>query len=176
MTVSTQPHTLASAPLYALAPLYAEIVNEMIEAEGDMSDDELVNRLNRIQDAFSDKVEACQMVYRALVAEAKAADEFIKPWRERAERRQRAADRLKQYVFANMAAAGQTRIETPLGGARLQNSPPSVKFAGDPKTLPAVYQKVTVDIDRTKVLEAHKAQATLPLGVSIEVGQHLRWL
>jgi len=52
-----------------------------------------------------------------------------------------------------------------------------VLFAGDPKQLPAMYQKVAISLDSEMVLAAHKAQEPLPEGVSVgERGQHLRWI
>lgn len=166
----------STAPLYALAPQYAEIVEQMIEAGGDLSDEELAQRLNAIEEAFTEKVERCQMVYRALVAEADAAESFARPWVERAAFRRRAAERLKGYVFGCMTQANLKKIETPLGGARLQASPVAAKCAVEGELIPEAYRRTTYSFNAKQAIEDYKAGRLLPEGVSIEQSQHLRWL
>ena len=162
--------------LYALAPRYAEALAEMEALEGDISDAEFAARFNAINQAFGERIEACQMVFRHRMADAKALQEFARPYIERAARLEREAEQVKRYTFACLQTAGQIRVETPLGGARLQNSPPSVTVTCDPHDLPIAYTRTVVEPDKVMLLDAWKAQLELPPGVSVEVGRHLRWL
>jgi hypothetical protein len=169
--------TVASPTLIALAPQYAELLDAMLEAGGDLSDEDLASRFAAIEEAFSSKVDRCQMMYRSLMADAKAAEEFAKPYMERAAKRAAAAERLKQYVAGCMKSAGQDRVETEFGGARLQKNNPSVEFIGDAATLPEPFRRTTHAVDATAVLAAAKAAQPLPDGVRVvNDKKHLRWL
>jgi hypothetical protein len=142
-----------------------------------MSETELVERLDAIQMAFPLKVENCEIVFRALETSAQADENFARPWVERAARKQSAAIRIKAYVQRCMEQAGQERVESERGGARLQNNPqPSVTFEGDAKTLPVPLQKVTVELDKRAAAALAAAGGSLPAGVKVERGKHLRWL
>jgi len=177
--VTTKPTALAlsATPLWELAAEYAEAVEAMVEAGGDMSEEELVARLDAIQMAFPLKVENCAIVYRALETSAQADKAFAAPWVERAARKASAAERIRAYVQRCMEQAGQERVESERGGARLQNnSQPSVTFEGDAKTLPVPLQKVTVELDKRAAAALAAAGGSLPEGVKVERGKHLRWL
>lgn len=84
-------------------------------------------------------------------------------------------ERLKQYLFGSMMVHGETKIDCgAVGKPRIQKSPPSVRFSGDVRALADRWKRVTVELDRTAVLSAYKANEPLPDGVQIEIGQHLR--
>lgn len=168
--------TMSTPSLMDLAPQYAAVIEEMLDAGGDLSDEALAERLNAIEGEFGTKVERCQIVYRRLVAEAAGDEMFAAPWVERAAKKKRAAERLKGYVYACMVASGQKRIETELGGARLQVSPPSAKCEVPLETLPDWLRRTTVAFDAAKAVETYRQGLGLPDGVRIEVGSHLRWL
>ena len=177
MTTKPDALALSATPLWELAAEYAEAVEAMVEAGGDMSETELVERLDAIQMAFPLKVENCAIVFRALESSAQADESFARPWVERAARKQSAAQRVKSYVQRCMEQAGTDRVESERGGARLQkNSQPSVTFDGDPKTLPAFLQRVTVDLDKQAAAALAGAGGSLPEGVKVVRGKHLRWI
>lgn len=163
-------------PLYALAPQYKALIEQMLDVGGDLSDEQLAAEFNAIEEAFDAKTERCQMLYRALMAEADAAEAFCKPWKERAELRRRAAERLKSYVFGCMTQAGLKKIETPLGGARIQASPASAKCAVEGEAIPEAYRRTVYSFNAKQAIEDFKAGKMLPEGVSIEQSQHLRWI
>src|SRR3990167_5839688 len=166
-----------SGSLIQLAPQYAEVIDAMLEAGGDLSDEQLAEKLNAIEGAFTDKVERCQMAYRMLNADAVAAEEFAQPYVDRALMRRKAAERLKLYVYHCLKLSNQTKVETPLGGARLQKSPPAAAFTGDPRTLPTEYQRIPpVEFNAKAAIDTHKAGQPLPDGVKITQGDHLRWI
>lgn len=172
-----------TTPLWALAPEYAAVLAEVMEADGDVTDEDLAARLDAIAGAFDTKVERCQLVFRHMSGDAAACKAFAeavaKPYQERAARLEAMAERMKKYVYAAMVAAGMDRVETPLGGARIQGNGGvlPVLFEGDAAALPPQFQRVTYEIDRAKVLEAHKAKEALPDGVKVgDRGRSLRWL
>lgn len=167
--------------MFALAPAYAMVIAELMEADGDVSDEELAARFHAIGDAFDTKVEKLQMVYRHLCGDAAAAkafaDQMAKPYAERAARHLAAAERVKKIVLDGLTTAGVERVETPLGGARLQRNNPSVVFAGDPASLPEPFRRTTYELDGTAALAAHKAKLPLPDGVTVVTDKkHVRWL
>jgi hypothetical protein len=170
-----------TTPLWALAPEYAAVLAEVMEAEGDITDEDLAARLDAIQVAFSEKVEKCQMVYRHMNGDAESCRAFVeaamKPYMDRAKKLAAMADRVKRYVQSCMEAAQTERVETPLGGARLQKNPPSVLYEGDPATLPEPFRRVTYELDAKAVIEAAKAKQPIPEGAKvINDRKHLRWL
>ena len=91
----------------------------------------------------------------------------------------RRVERLKGYLFASMKQHGEKSVDLGvLGKPRIQanGGKPAVKVADtvDVRKLPAAFQRVVVELDREAVLAAHKAGETLPEGLVVERGEHLR--
>ena len=121
------------------------------------------------------KIEGCCQAYLNLQAEAEMLKAERDRFAKRAQSASNAAHRLKDYLKGDLERLGETKIIAGLHTVRIQrNSQPSVKFDGDPKTLPEHLQKVTVDIDRKIAVNLHKEGIPLPEGVRVDIGSHLR--
>jgi len=171
MTTATVPDTL-----YALAPQYAILLRELEASGGDVTDEEFAAHFDAIQQGFGEKIEACMLVARHQMADAKALTEFARPFIERAARLEKEAERIKRYAMGCMIVANQIRIETPLGGARIQLNPVSVKVDCDPATLPIEFTRTVVEPDKKMLAEQHRLGLPLPEGVSVERTKRLVWL
>ena len=86
------------------------------------------------------------------------------------------SERLKARLFEAMQIAGTPKIKTDLFSVWIQKSPPALDVPADldPAELPPRFQRVRVEIDRAKLMDAHKAGETLPVGVTVTQGRHLR--
>lgn len=168
---SVQPFA-ASIPLYALAGEYESIAAEMVDLQGELTP-ELEARLDAIEDAFDGKVERTALLIRNLTGLAEAANTEAERLNALASARLAAAKRLKEYVKAAMEVADRPKVVTPLVTARIQNSPASAKWSGDPQNPPEGYTRTRVEFDARKALDDHKAGVALPDGVSVTQGTHL---
>lgn len=168
--------TVAALPLYRLATEYEAIVQELFEAGGEVTPD-LYERMNAIEEAGDEKVARCAQMARNVMAAVEARRAEAKRLTNEAATGQRVAEWLKAYAKSYLESVGKTKVETPLGGARIQkNSQPSVTYAGDPARLPEAFVVRTLTFSASRALEALKAGEPIPEGVAVETGTHLRWL
>ena len=168
--------TAATMPLYRLAQEYEAIAQELFEAGGEVAP-ELVERMNAIQEAGDEKVARCAQMARNVMAAVEARRAEAKRLTNEAATGQRVADWLKSYAKSYLESVGKVKVETPMGGARIQkNAQPSVTFAGDPATLPEAFVVRTLTFSPSRTLEALKAGEPIPEGVHVDTGTHLRWL
>lgn len=157
-----------------------EIVEEVAELLTDTDDEgELAHgveqQLDRLQMQFDAKVEALCGVVRNCEAEEKALKEEASRFSKRAQTAERCKDRVKAYMKSALEQLGVDKMTAGRFKVAIQlNSVPSTTFAGDPKTLPAEFQRVTVEADRTALVDAWKDGKLLPDGVKVEKGTHLR--
>ena len=164
---------MTTVPLYALGDELEEIVDAIVELEGELTP-ELAERLEDIGGAFDEKVERCALFIQNLTAMAKVAESEAKRLRELAEVRTKTAARLKAYVKEQMQRTDRTKIETGRVKAWIQrNGRPSINWPGPDDTIPKGFERVMVMLDGTKAYEAHKA-GTLPEGFEVDHGSHLR--
>ena len=167
---------VAPLKLYELGDAYQKIVEQAIENGGEITP-ELALELDAIGDAFAVKAERTALYIRNLIATATAAQVEADRLRGIAGSADRAVEGLKRYLFDNMQRVGQTQIKTPLISIRIQrNSQPSVSSTlPEDYTLPVWCRRITYSLDKGAVVAAWKADPTsLPTGVTISVGSHLR--
>ncbi len=169
------------ATLYEISEAYTSV---MLRLEG--SDDErlgdgdeipadLEADMDAIGDALETKVDAICKYRSSLVAHADAVDAEIKRLTAKRNALTKRADWLKGYVMSAMLATGAKKLETPLFRLTIcRNSQPSVTLAGE--TIPDEFkrEKITVELDRAKVLEAFDLGQELPSVLRVIHGSHLR--
>lgn len=137
----------------------------MLEAQGFGEDDQLI--LDAIE-GETDAMEAVSKVLR-LIGEDDARATALKALEaDYAARRKRYEDRVKfgRTSLQNfMTEFGLKKIERPEATLSIANTAPRISFAPDmdPKALPADFQRVTIEADKTKITEAMKADAKLTL-------------
>jgi hypothetical protein len=173
--------------LYELAPMYrlvAESLSAMGEsatdnpedaAEYDATEARAMSDLADIGDAFDAKAQNVALVVRELETEAAAIQTEADRLRMRAQARSNAAKRLKDYLRANMAAAGLTKVTGKLATVSLvNNGRPAITWERPLDDLPAGFRRVSVALDGGKAFEALKADGYLPDGFQVVHGQHIR--
>jgi hypothetical protein len=138
-------------------------------------------RLDELEGAFEGKVERIALLiqqYKVNADAAKAEEDRLAAIRKSFER---SADGLRHYLYGGMLASGHDRVDTPRARVRIQrNTQPTCLYVGDPTAIPPEFQRVTVDVDKRKVLEvweqtsANPEERTAPDGFKIEWGSHLR--
>lgn len=155
-----------------LYDLSNELMSILDNEELTTEDEALLASLEMKLDA---KVEAVLQFRQSLVADAAA----IKSERERLKAREDAMNRraewLKTYVLETMQRTGVTKIATVTFTASVAKSPLSVRVE-DGAELPAQFmrRKVTVEVDKKAILDQFEHGGTLPAGVTVTQGSHLR--
>lgn len=164
----------ATIPLYSIIDELAEIEAVLEERGGDL-DDEIEARLDAIESDFEAKIERLCGWRANLLGTAKAYQDEADRMSKRARTLTRTADSLKRYLHAQLYRAGRTKLEAGTWRLRVQsNSQPSVIVSVAPETLPEEYTVVRVDANRRALLDAAERGETLPAGVVVTRGSHLR--
>ena len=163
-----------SLRLYELPDAIREIESEIIEAEGEITD-EIADRLDHLEGEFERKAEYLALLSR----EAKAEEAAVKQEVDRLTARMRAASnrqqRIKDYLLFATQKLGVDRVEGDRAKVRIQeNSRPSITWMGAKDEIPAAYRRVSVSVDGRAAYEALKAGGELPEGFRVETGHHVR--
>ncbi len=144
-----------------------------LDDDGEIGEDPLA-AIDALSMARVDKLDAICRYVRDRSTRAVALQAELDRLQAAKKTEDNAVDRLKKYIHASMTALGEQKIETPLFKLRIQkNSQPSVLIEDD-KALPEWAKRVKVEADRTAILAKYKADGTLPDGVEVQTGTHLR--
>lgn len=162
----------ATLKLYEIADQLQAVAEQLVDNGGELTP-ELEAQLTALEGAFDTKVERVLLYARNLLATAQAAKGEAARLADLAGTRERAAERLREYVKQQMELADVTKVETSLIVARIQqNSRPSIRWIEGP--LPADFTKVITTLDGEKAYETWKRDGALPAGFTVERGSHLR--
>lgn len=160
--------------LYEIAGDLGEIGDALLENGGELTDD-IAARLDALDDAFEQKVERVALYRQSLRRGAEAAKAEADRLAQLATVRANAAKRLDDYVLRCFDQADRTKIETDRVRVRVQkNGRPAIKWTGDPTDPPAGFMRVVISFDSTLAREALAAGESLPDGVIVEHGRHVR--
>lgn len=166
--------TATELKLYEISDRLRVVVDELMENGGELTDD-LRAELDTWQGAFAEKVERVLLYARNLGVLADAAYEESVRIKQLAESRHRAADRLRDYVLHAMQATRTPKVETPLIIARVtKNSRPSIRWQGEPETIPEAFRRVRVEVDGSAAYAHWRQHQTLPEGFAVVQSYHLR--
>lgn len=161
-----------------LRDLAVELKNLLDKAADGELDTALELAINNIEGAFDKKHDAIRKVMAELQARGTTRAVEHKRLEDLANADQRSHDRLKLWLKTNMELAGLKVVETDLFRTSVANNggSPSIEFLGDVRQLPESLRKTieTVSLDREAILQKHKAGETLPDGITIKRGTHLR--
>ena len=162
--------------LYALADAL-RLIGDELESNGGELTPELEAALNATEGAFEMKVEACIALAAEKERDAEGAQSEGKRLESLSKSRFGAAERLRQYVKAQMEAAGRLKVETPLFKVAVQSaSRPSIRWTWDMEALPEAFVKVipaTSKLDSDAALKAYK-EGHLPEGFEVSTSTFLR--
>lgn len=117
-----------------------------------------IERFEALELAFNEKVENACAVIRELEADAAGYKSEIDRLADHKRRAENAAERLKDYIRANMEATGEAKITGKLFTVTLGKPSQVVAITG---TVPEQYQVVKVTEDKTAISKALKAGETV---------------
>lgn len=156
-----------SAPLYELAPVYAELLRAAEDGE------DVETALAQITEAIERKADSIGCVLAQLEADAETiwAEEKRLAGRRRA--LESARERLRDYVRAEMDAHGITRIKTARFTLSVRDNPPSIVIV-DEAQVPDQYVRITRVPDKTAIKRALEQDGEVVPGTRIERGRSLQ--
>jgi hypothetical protein len=115
--------------LYEISAEMRAALAVLEEREGEL-DDALEARLDAVEMAFGEKVDACLCVESELRAEAAALAAEGKRLADRGKARAAHAERLREYVAASVRASGVHKVDGARFTAWLQKNPPRLELTG----------------------------------------------
>jgi hypothetical protein len=164
----------AMAKLYELTDAYAQI--QALAEEPETPDGVWDQALADLGGAIEDKVESIAKIIRMLEADADAIQAEIARLTALAHSRRNRASSLKDYLKANLEAAGINKIKLQLFSVAIQPSPPSCR-AIDEAAVPQQFKHLIPEIwkvDARAILNYHQETGEEVPGVEITRGTHLR--
>ena len=163
--------------IFQLQAEIGEIIDDIVDAEiaGDTDAvDALIAKLDQLYDARTTKYEGYVHVIKNALNTAKGCKAEADFFAKRATALNNLAKRLKNNLHDDLVhhdeesvKAGKYRI------ARQKNSQPTVNVRIPDADLPAAYQKVTVEADKTALKQAIENGEEID-GVDLETGEHIR--
>lgn len=140
------------AKLWELSEEIREVMDALEESGGELTD-EIEERLEAVDEAFEGKVENTAIAIEIMQSRAAARKEQADKLKQAARALENSADSLKDYLHAQMQAAGVNSIEGDRKKVNVQRGSYSVRKTKDlsPDRIPAAYRKVKV---RGKTLSA----------------------
>lgn len=160
--------------LYDIPEEVRQIDEELRENGGDLTP-ELQERIGLTKDTLQTKGRYIMELIRENTVQAEAAKAEEKRLADIRKSYENAAERQRAYLKGVLEALGMPGLDCTTVKANIQrNSQPSVKFDGNPGTLPVQFTKISIELNRAAVLEAVKEGSSLPAGITVETGTHLR--
>ena len=159
------------ASLYELTGDYLRAY-DLIDTE-EYDEDMLMEILEELNDDIEVKAEGYAKVMKNLSAEAEALKKEEERLYARRKAKENAVSRMKKSLQEAMEATGKTKFKTELFSFNIQANAPSVMLHKDPVEIPAEYQKVTIEADKTAIKEALKRGEQLDFA-SLEQSASLR--
>ena len=145
--------------LYEISDIYQQAIGRALETEDDA--EALTRELEVITDSFAVKSEAVIGFMRGVEAEAAAFKAESARLADRAKSLQNNADRLKGYLETEFRRLGLPELMAGLNTLKFHPNPWAVEVSVEPESLPAKYQRVKVEADRTAI------KADLQAGVDV---------
>lgn len=150
---------------------------EEIEDQGGEISDAQVAYLNRLEGTREAKVDVICKLFRKDLDDAVANRAEAKRQIAKAVARENRAERRKKYLGMVLKLSGETRIETTFNVVRIQpNSQPSVRWTGEPSTLPPAFRReipAMFEPDKKAAAAAWKKKQPLPAGFEVTLGEHV---
>jgi hypothetical protein len=154
--------------LYEISDTYQQAIGRALENEADA--EALTRELEVITDSFAVKAEAVLGFMRGVEAEADAFKAESDRLAARGKALQANSDRLRKYLETEFRRLGLPEIKAGLNTLKFQSNPWSVEVAVDPESLPAKYQRVKVEADKTAIKADLQAGVDVP-GCRLTQGQ-----
>lgn len=140
------------ATLYELTDAYAQLMAQLADCESEKEEFEIVEALNDVDSAISDKGEAYARILRNLKADSDAYAAEIKRLKARKETADNAAERMLQHLHYAMEIAGATEIRTSIGKFRIAKNPWSVAVLDESKIPEEFLIPQPPKVDKTAIM------------------------
>lgn len=124
--------------LYDISNTYKDLLEAI--AAGEIPEEAIADTLGAVDGEFTDKADNIAAFIKSLLAEKQAIKAEADALAERADSKQRKADKLTDYLFQAFKLAGKTKIETARNVMSIRKTPPRVEI-DDEKSLIAYAQK-----------------------------------
>lgn len=147
--------------LYDISTQYQEFLSKV--ESGEIPEEAVSDTLEGLDGVFDEKADNIACVIKSLNAESQAIKEERDKLADRQKSKENTAQRLKDYLFTQMAFLGKTKLETARNVLSFRKSE-AVVIVGD---VPEKYLKVKTEPDKTAIKAALKAGADVP-GAHIE--------
>ena len=153
--------------LYTLVGQYRQLAERLADLDLDAATVADTIEAAGLTDALQDKAQGVEMVARAAEVHVPAIDAEIARLQALKAHRQKIAQGLRDYLLANMQAAGIERITCPLFTLSVKRNPPAVEVL-DPLEVPAQFwvtpepRPPGLRIDKAAVKAAIKAGVDVP--------------
>jgi hypothetical protein len=138
--------------------------------ENEADAEALTRELEVIMDSFAVKAEAVLGFMRGVEAEADAFKAESDRLAARGKALQANSDRLREYLETEFRRLGLPEIKAGLNTLKFQLNPWAVEVAVEPESLPAKYQRVKVEADKTAIKADLQAGVDVP-GCRLTQGQ-----
>jgi hypothetical protein len=159
--------------LFEIQAAYQEALEALTDPEADIPIEAIADTLEGIEGMFNDKAVNVTKFIRNLEATAEAIKEAEEQMAKRRKAFESQAKRLRDYLKANMEAAGITNIKSPWFNLRIQKNPPAVKIV-DERLIPSVFKAeiVTFKLDKASIKQTLEAGEEVP-GAEMTQGTRL---
>ena len=155
--------------LYDVA-IEGQAIERLLEASQGELTPELEERLDALMLGGKEKIEAAAFVRSNLKADAKACRDEAARLDSRADAYETQAKRLEERMLVAVDAAFGGKVATPMFTIWGQNTGASVSFDvapdADLQKVDPRFVRTTYALDKRLLLEAHKAGAAMPSGVT----------
>ena len=159
--------------LYQLADNYAQLLDLADSAVDDGDLAAIRDTLESLIDPIEEKIERCARVVRSIDLDAGIIREEEKRLASRRRAMEASIGRIKLYMHESMEKCGLTKCKGELFTVSIQNNPPTVVLDVEPAKLPADYQRITIEANKTAIGEDLKAGKKLDCA-HLEVTKGLR--
>lgn len=148
--------------LYEISSRYKGFLDFIEENESELDFDSVNDTLLSIEGEFDDKAINVAKFIRNLELDAEAIKYAERDMKERRERIEKKADKLREYLKNEMGAVGKTKISSPWFVIAIKNNPESTVIT-DQSLLPTkfIVEKVSYTHDKTAIKNAIKDGETI---------------
>ena len=162
-----------SLTLYEISQDYLQALDVFTDPEADIPLGAVLDTLEGIEGQLQDKAVNVAKFMQNLDATARAIREAKQQMARRRKAIENRARWIRDYLRANMQAAGSTRIESPWFCLAIQNNPGTLEIF-DEASLPDDFKTevVTLKIDKAAIKQAIRDGAEIP-GVMLSQGTRL---
>ena len=163
--------------IFDIAKAIGDKVNEILDAVLDRETDEaidvLYDELDSLYETREAKLESYVHVVKNAEAAAQACKDEANAFYAKSKAYENLARRLKDTLLGDLIHHDER--SAPAGAFKIgrQKSPPRVLVLIDPSELPAEFQRVTVEADKTALKAAIKENGGID-GVALEESEHVR--